>query len=138
MITMAMAILHTVLLICSAWIAFDYFAFDIDVWPVPETLQYLTYVGVVGISVVWALVNVIGGGILGMTGGSILEGLKMGLILGCAISLGRIWPYAMTVGLVALFFAQGILPGVIILIFGAVCLALQIITGHVWSKVNTV
>jgi hypothetical protein len=44
----------------------------------------------------------------------------------------------MTVGLVALFFAQGILSGVIILIFGAVCLALQIITGHVWSKVNTV
>ncbi|MEC9291760.1 MAG: hypothetical protein VX730_05095 [Pseudomonadota bacterium] len=138
MITMIMAILHTVLLLCSAWISLDYFAPEMEVPEVPETLQYLTYVGVVGISVVWALVNVIGGGLLGVTGGSIGEGLKMGLILGMAISLGRMWPYAMTVGLVALFFAQGLLPGITILIFAAVCLALQIITGYIWSKTNTV
>lgn len=140
MITTIMAALHMVLLMCSAWLAYDYF----EVSPVhsvptmPETLRYLTYVGVFGISVVWALVNIIGGGLLGVTGGSVKEGLKMGLILGVAFSLGRMWPYATTVGLVALFFAQGLIPGVTILLFAAVCLALQIITGFVWSKTKTI
>ena len=136
MITIALGILHTLLLICSAWIALEYFAVDMTVVAVPDALRYLTYVGVVGLSVVWALVNVIGGGLFGLTGGGILEGLKMGLILGVAISLGRIWPYVLVVGLVALFFAQGLIPGVLILTFAAVCLALQIITGYIWSRTH--
>jgi hypothetical protein len=45
----------------------------------------------------WALTHLCGGVLFGLAAGGLLDGLKLGLILGLGMALSKCWPYALGV-----------------------------------------
>lgn len=69
----------------------------------PDYFYTFVFIGVLGVSLVWALLHILGGCLFGMAAGGFWDGVKLGVFLGVALGLSRLWPYvvAWTVGILA-------------------------------------
>jgi len=86
-----MFIIHTVLMMGTLALTYEYYGqLHHDI---PEMLRYFIYAGVAGVSIVWAVGHALGGSILGMAAGGVWDGVKLGSMLGLAMSFSRLWPY---------------------------------------------
>lgn len=61
----------------------------------PEYFYIAVAVGVLGVSVVWTFLHVLGGCLFGIAAGGLWDGIKLGLLLGLGLGLSRLWPYVM-------------------------------------------
>lgn len=97
MIGLIFVAIHGVLMLGVMTLTYDYFDnIPADYVHMVEAIKIPVYFGVFGISVLWALGHALFGGIIGMTTGSVMDGVKLALILGTANSVGRLWPYIAT------------------------------------------
>ena len=92
-----MGILHSILMMGVLALTYDYYDnIPKDYSHLVDLIEIPVHFGVIGISVLWAIGHAIFGGILGMAGGSLGEGIRLALVLGTANSIGRLWPYVLT------------------------------------------
>lgn len=98
--------------------------------------KYFVYAGVFGVSVLWAFGHAVGGCIMGMAAGGIWEGLKMGLILGGGLSIGRLWPYMLTLGVGSFLFYNNWLHTIVLVVVGVACLGVNLSIKFIWSHTS--
>ena len=61
----------------------------------PDYFYWFVIIGVLGMSVMWTLVHMLGGCLFGMAAGGVWDGLKLGFVLGAGLGVSRLWPYTM-------------------------------------------
>lgn len=136
-----MIAVHGVLMMFTFAVVYAYFAKEAGrelAFAIPEIFYPIVMVGVVGVSVVTALFHIIGGGIMGATAGGVLMGMKMGLFLGMAYALGRLWLYAGAAFTASIFFWPNQKWSIIGLgLSTVICLVIQKVTLFVWSKIES-
>jgi hypothetical protein len=131
-----LSLVHLLLIAGTFAISCDYYGgFNIDI---PEWFRYFVGFGVIGISILWTIVHIVGGSLMGMAGGTALDGLKMGLFIGGAASIGRLWPYAFAWAGGAFIYAPGsdILHTIIPIVAGFVFLIVNFVVKYLWSQVE--
>lgn len=129
-------LIHLFLVAGTFVVACDYYHdFGMEL---PEWFRYFVAIGVLGISVVWTIIHVIGGSLMGLAGGTALDGVKMGFLIGSAWSLGRLWPYAFAWAGGAFFFATEypIWHTIIPAIAGVLCLITSFVIKYLWAQVE--
>ena len=128
-----LASVHAFLYMATLALSYSYYV-NVGV-EAPEWLYYLVFFAVIGVSVLIALGHIVGGGLMGLTGGGVWDGMRLGLTLGLGTALGRLWPYLAIITFVA-FLAKGptwhwVLAGI-----GAVlCLGVHYLMSFIWAKV---
>lgn len=136
-----MLALHSVLMMLTFAVVFEYFSVESGrelSFDIPNIIYPIVGVGVIGISVVTALFHIVGGGIMGATAGGVLMGMKMGLFLGLAYAIGRLWLYVAAAFGASLLFWPDFKWSIICLGLGSViCLVIQKVTLFIWGKVET-
>lgn len=127
---------HLILLAGTFALAVDYY--EGANYPIPQWLKWFVIFGVVGISMLWTLGHVIGGSIMGYAGGAMLDGMRMGLLLGGAWSIGRLWPYVMLWAAAAFFFAPSNLwwHTVLGILLGLALMVLHFGVKYIWGRLN--
>lgn len=124
-------VLHTILVLGVVALTYDYYG-QLD-YELPDIIKYVVYAGVLGISVLWALLHAFGGGLMGMAGGDILDGIKLGSILGMAMAVGRLWPFLIAFS-VGSFLCQAVWwHWVTAAALGVCCLAVHLGVNFIWS-----
>lgn len=73
-----------------------YHPFNVTVHP---WMYYVLGLAVFGISIVITVFHIVGGGLMGLSAGGVLSGMRYGLMIGLTMSLGRLWPYLFTVSI---------------------------------------
>lgn len=94
------------------------FGFSISLY-----VYYAVLAMVAALPLAWAALHIGGGLLLGIASGGVLDGLRLGFILGLGMALSKLWPTAFGVGFgvmlgggPVLYTATGLLVGV--LLFG--------------------
>lgn len=102
----------------------------------PDYFYYFVMIGVLGMSLMWTVLHVLGGCFFGFAAGGVWDGLKMGFLLGLGLGLSRLWPYSLA-------WAGGIFAGnaPLLPIIGFLCLsgllfALNQIVMYFWNNVH--
>ena len=128
-------LLNIVTFLVVAGMAANYFhdggnGYGFDVHP----YVYYGAIAVVGfVPVFWALMHICGGLLLGVASGGILEGLRLGLLLGMGMALSKLWPAAFGVALGA-YIGDGLSSYVYLSgIVGVLLLALDKILTYFWK-----
>lgn len=105
---------------------------------VPLWMDMAIVVGVVGVTVLVAVGHVVGGGLMGLSAGGVLNGMKLGLLLGLSMGIGRLWPY-----LFAIAMASGLFNAPwyhwhtwIFLAMTVIALGLNLIVKYMWRHVT--
>jgi hypothetical protein len=132
--TMILHIVHGLLMFATFAAAADFYH-DFGV-SLPPEVNYILFAAIVGVSLVLALGHVVGGGLMGFTAGGVLSGMKLGLLLGSGMAVGRLWPYLGLIAAAAFVF-DGPLSHVIS--FGVacvVCLGVNMVLKYIWSHVS--
>lgn len=139
----AMLFVHGVLMMATFAVSFAFFKNLIGEelsFAMPEFMNMLVGVGVIGISIASALFHVVGGGVLGATAGDFLYGMRIGLMLGLAYALGRVWIYAGSAFGASLLFWPDEKVKMYTIGLGlvtVVCALIQVGTTFIWSKLKT-
>lgn len=127
--------LHGILMLGTLALTYDFYG-QLDA-PLPEVITWVVYLGVFGISVGWALVHALLGCLMGMAAGGIWDGLKLGVILGGLLSIGRLWPYLITFS-IGSFLCQSPLWLIIVpFLLGLACLGIYTFTKFMWGQSGT-
>ncbi|MFZ2619569.1 MAG: hypothetical protein WAX89_01730 [Alphaproteobacteria bacterium] len=117
-------------------IAVDFYDPSLIDYEVPLLLKQAIVLIVVGVSLFYALFHVLGGGLLGMAGGGVVEGLQMGLLMGLGIGMSRLWPYTLTWG-IGCFVGKGpVLHLLLMLVTTGVLLGLHSTMTYLWGTVK--
>lgn len=132
MFTLFMAAVHSILAMGVMALTFDYYG-SLD-FELPQAIHLIVYVGVLGVSVVWALVHALGGAIMGATAGGILDGVRLGLSLGVMMSVGRLWPYVFTFSVGAYLCHAPVWQIVGTLLLGIICFGIDMATKFIWNS----
>ena len=101
-----------------------------------EVHPYVYYAvgGIVAfLPVFWAVAHVCGGVLLGVASGGILEGLRLGLLLGLGMALAKLWPAALGVAAGAYLGDQNLTYTALGLVAGLLLFALDWILGYFWK-----
>ncbi len=128
-------ILHILVIVLVAAVAADYFhdggnGFGFDV----PAYVYYGIAGVVAfLPVFWAVAHVCGGVLLGLASGGVLEGLRLGILLGMGMAISKLWPAAFGVAAGAYLGGGGTLYVVLGLLCGFLLFALDWILGYFWK-----
>lgn len=64
------------------------FGVDID-----DIIVYGVAIAVLAVPFFWAVTHLFGGVLFGIAAGGVGDGLKLGLLLGLGMSVGKLWPY---------------------------------------------
>lgn len=56
-------------------------------------IYYVVAAAVFVVPLFWAFTHLCGGLLFGIAAGGVMDGLKLGLILGLGLSVGKLWPY---------------------------------------------
>lgn len=88
--------------------------------------------------VFWAIVHVCGGLMLGIASGGILDGLRLGVLLGLGMALSKLWPAAFGVAIGA-YLGAGLSSYVYLAVVAGVLLfALDRALQYVWGTIADV
>lgn len=132
MLTLIMAAIHGILMMGVLALTYEYYGKLEDI-VLPEIIHLIVYVGVLGVSVVWALIHALGGAIMGATAGGVWSGIRLGLSLGLLMSVGRLWPYIFTFALGAYLCSAAIWEIVGSLMLGIICAGIHFSTKFIWN-----
>ncbi|PZP39106.1 MAG: hypothetical protein DI585_05150, partial [Pseudomonas fluorescens] len=58
----------------------------------PNSVYYIAGAVVAFLPVFWAIAHVCGGLLLGIASGGVLDGLRLGILLGLGMALSKLWP----------------------------------------------
>lgn len=128
-----LGIVQGFLYLCTLVVAYEYYA-DLDM-EVPKSIYHLLGIAIIGVSALIAIGHVIGGGLMGLTSGGVLSGMRLGFILGMGVGLSRLWPYCAIVGAVALLNQASAWHWLIAFVLAVVFFALHMMMRHVWKSV---
>ncbi|MBI1363189.1 MAG: hypothetical protein GC134_04325 [Proteobacteria bacterium] len=73
-----------------------YHPLNVTVYP---WLYYVLGLAVVGISLMIMVFHIVGGGLMGLSAGGVLSGMKYGFMVGMTMAVGRLWPYLFAIAL---------------------------------------
>ena len=102
----------------------------------PDYFYYFVIFGIAGISALWALVHIVGGGLFGMAAGGVLDGMKLGLVLGVGIGISRVWLYVLAWGAGAFAGQAPIWHVVGFGVLGALLYALNRFVMYFWNNIH--
>ena len=127
-----MAAIHAVLMMGTLAVTYEYYGkLGMEL---PDVVTAVVYIGVVGVSVVWAFAHALGGAIMGATAGGVWNGIRLGLSLGLAMGVGRLWPYVFTFSVGAYLCGAASWEIVGSIMAGIVCLAIHGATKFIWNS----
>lgn len=132
MFTLVMAAVHGILMMGVLALTYEYYG-KVEPDVIPELVHLIVYIGVVGVSVIWALVHALGGAIMGATAGGVWSGIRLGLSLGLLMSVGRLWPYVFTFAFGAYFCGAEIWQIVGSVMLGIICAGVNFATKFIWN-----
>lgn len=131
-------LLNIVTILVVAGLAANYFhdggnGYGFDIHP-------YVYYGALAIAaflpVFWAVAHLCGGLLLGIASGGVLEGLRLGLLLGGGMALSKLWPSAFGIALGA-YIANGLSSYVYLgVIAGFLLFALDRILHYFWTATS--
>ena len=81
----------------------------------------------------WAIAHVCGGVLLGLASGGVLEGMRLGILLGLGMALAKLWPAAFGVAAGAYIGDQNLLYAALGVVAGVLLFALDWILGYFWK-----
>ncbi|MCP4355840.1 MAG: hypothetical protein GY793_09475 [Proteobacteria bacterium] len=132
---------NTILMMATFAVCYTYFQtrlgnpVKVDI---PQICYTLVGLGVIGISVASALFHIIGGGIMGMTAGGVLGGMKIGMFLGLASAVGRLWLFAgAACGASVLSWPDHKFYTISLGVMTIICFLIQRGSLFMWSKLQT-
>lgn len=107
------------------------YGFDVHPYVYYGAIAFVAFV-----PVFWALTHICGGLLLGIASGGVLEGLRLGLLLGMGMALSKLWPAAFGVALGA-YIGDGLssyvyLGGIV----GVLLFALDKILHYFWTATS--
>ena len=134
MLSLIMAGIHGVLMMGVVALTYEYYGNLSEGVEIPEIVHLIVYGGVVGVSVVWALIHALGGAVMGATSGGIWDGIRLGVSLGALMSVGRLWPYVFSFSLGAYLCHAAVWEIVGSLMLGIICLGIHLGTKFIWGS----
>ena len=134
-----MGVIHLVLMMGTAAIVFEFYdpsflISDILGESTTSLFKIFVYGGVLGISLLWALMHAVSGCLMGMAAGGILDGLRLGGALGLVNGVARLWPYILTFGAIGFFVGAPVWHVVAAVLIGLSCLALHVGVKFIWAS----
>jgi hypothetical protein len=78
-----------------------YEEFPVEVHP---WMYVLLVIAIFGISVIIMVFHLVAGGLMGLSAGGVLTGMKYGVLVGLTMALGRLWPYLFCIALASALF----------------------------------
>ena len=132
MLAMIMVPIHALLMAGVMALTYEYYD-NLKGFDIPDALRIVVYVGVLGVSILWALGHALVGMVMGVAAGGVLEGLSMGLKLGIGLSVGRLWPYVGTFAVGAFLCGQDLLTVIGAALVALVCFAIDFSMRYIWS-----
>lgn len=130
-----MGIIHFILMMGTLALTYEYY--DNLAYEIPEIVHTIVYIGVIGVSVVWAVGHALFGAAMGIAAGGIMDGIRMGLILGIGMSLGRLWLYILTFSVGAFLCQADTWVIVASALGGLICLAVNNLVKFFWGSTST-
>lgn len=128
-----LGIVQGFLYLCTLAVAYEYYGeLNMDV---PKSIHHLLLIAILGVSAIIAVGHVIGGGLMGLTSGGVLSGMRLGLILGLGVGLSRLWPYCAIIGAVALLNQAPAWHWLVAFALAAIFGILHFMMGHVWKSI---
>ncbi len=129
-------ILQFLLAIAVLAISTSYYDSSVIEYVIPEYIYWFAIIGVPGLSLLVAGFSLVGGGFFGIVGGTFLEGLKMGLLIGLTNGIARLWPYLLAWSAGAYFGNQPLLKVIGIALIGAVVYSLHLAVNYFWHNIQ--
>lgn len=129
-----LGVIHAFLYTCTLALSANYFG-HLN-YQVPDVVYYGVVVAVFGVSLLIALGNMIGGGLMGLTAGGVWDGMRLGLILGIGTAIGRLWPYMLIIAAVAFIYKVAAWVWILSLLGGAICYGVHYLMRMIWSHVT--
>ena len=117
-------------------LAIDYYDVTLIPYEIPALIEHMVIIGVLGVSLFWAILHVVGGGLFGLAASGVVDGLKMGLLLGMGLGISRLWSHCLAWA-IGCFAADGPLWHMISLGFVAlILLGLNSSMRYFWGSIQ--
>ncbi len=129
-----LGVVHAFLYMLTLALTYAYYV-EVNV-DIPDWAYLFLGIAVIGVSLVIAIGHVIGGGLMGMTAGGILNGMRLGIMLGLSVSLGRLWPYMLIISVVAFIAHAPTWHWVTSMLLGLLFLGINLVTKFLWHRVT--
>jgi len=129
-----LGVVHAFLYMLTLALTYAYYA-EVNV-TVPEWAYYFLGIAVAGVSLLIAIGHVIGGGLMGMTAGGVLDGMRLGITLGLGVAFGRLWPYAAIVAVVGFITQAPVWHWLIAGFLAFLFFGINFIMRFIWQKVS--
>jgi hypothetical protein len=102
-------LLHIIVILLVAAISANYVHANGEGYgfPVHPYVYYATGAIVAFIPVFWAVAHLCGGLLLGIASGGVMDGLRLGLLLGFGMAISKLWPTAFGIAL-GIYIGQGL------------------------------
>jgi hypothetical protein len=130
-----MGIIHFILMMGTLALTYEYY--DNLAYEIPKIVHTIVYVGVIGVSVVWALAHALFGAAMGIAAGGVMDGIRMGLMLGVGMSIGRLWVYVLTFSAGAFLCHAETWVIVASALVGFICLAINNLVKFFWGNTSS-
>lgn len=130
-----MGIVHFILMMGTLALTYEYY--DNLEYNIPKVVHTIVYAGVLGVSVVWAIGHALFGAAMGIAAGGVMDGIRMGLILGFGMSVGRLWPYVLTFAVGAFLCQAQTWVIVASALAGFVCLGINTMVKFFWGSTSS-
>lgn len=75
-------------------------------FPLSDYLYWAVALGALVVPVFWAVTHLCGGILFGIAAGGLLDGVKLGLILGLGMAVAKVWPFVLA-GAVGVYAGDG-------------------------------
>lgn len=95
------AFLHSVVVVAVAALTANYYHAQGQGYgmPIHPYVYYVVGGAVAILPVFWAVTHVCGGLLLGIASGGVMDGLRLGVLLGLGMALSKLWPAALGVAI---------------------------------------
>lgn len=126
-------LINFALLLGTLALSYKYYTNALD--DIPDYFNWVMAIGIVGISLAQTFFFIIGGSILGAVQGGMFESMRLGLMVGGMLAIGRLWPFALawTAG-AFLFSTSTILHTAGAAIITLICFMMNRAVKYLWSE----
>ncbi|MDD9912882.1 MAG: hypothetical protein OXR68_04640 [Alphaproteobacteria bacterium] len=136
LIKFVLSMLQSVVTMGVLALSVDFYNPAVFAYEIPQILETLVVAGVVGVSLFWAILHVVVAGLLGLAANGVVDGIRMGLLLGVGLGISRLWPHCLAWGAGSVI-AEGPLWHAIGLgVIALVLLVLNSAMRYFWSTVQ--
>lgn len=126
-------LLNLLLLLGTLALAYKFYTNALD--DIPDYFNWIMAAGIIGISLAQTCFFVIGGSIFGAVQGGMFESMRLGLMVGGMMAVGRLWPFALAWTFGAFLFSPNtILHTALGLLATLVCFMVNRAVSYLWSE----